>query len=125
MSARRAAFTLIEVLAALVLLGLLAVAIVPLQRTLVVGHARTERCTEARAELVRQLADPGFQLAAGERSVGAQGDLVLRVEALAPRPGQPLLVGRAWWRISVRARGVDQPLAQVVSAWPAAPTAAP
>ncbi|MBA3938948.1 MAG: prepilin-type N-terminal cleavage/methylation domain-containing protein [Planctomycetes bacterium] len=122
---KRRAFTLIEVLAALVLLGLLAVAIVPLQRTLVVGHARTERCAEARAELVRQVADPAFRLTPGERPLGGQADLVLRVEPLALQPGQPLLSGRAWWRISIRARGVDQPLAQLVSAWPAALKAAP
>ena len=125
MTARRAAFTLIEVLAALVLLGLLAVAIVPLQRTLVVGHARAERCAAARAELVRQLTDPGFRLAAGERPVGGQSDQVLRVEPLVLQPGPSLLVGRAWWRISIRARGDEQPLAQLVSAWPAAPQVAP
>lgn len=125
MSVRTSAFTLIEVLAALVLLGLLAVAVVPLQRTLVVGHVHAERCAGARAELARQLADPGFRLIAGDRAVGGQGDLMLRIEPLLRQPGPSLLIGRAWWRISIRAHGEDQPLASVVSVWPAAPSGVP
>ena len=115
MTTRAAAFTLIEVLAALVLLGLLAAAVVPLQRVLIAGHARLDRSTAAQAALARELARPGFKPTAGERPLG---DQVLRCEALAVQPGATLLIGRAWWRLSVREAGAEVPLAQVVSVWP-------
>jgi prepilin-type N-terminal cleavage/methylation domain-containing protein len=124
MTARAAAaFTLIEVLAALVLLGLLAAAVVPLQRTLLAGHARIDRCAAAQAALARELSQPGFRPTAGERPLAGGDSLVLRSEPLAMQPGATLLVGREWWRLSIREPGTAALLAQLVRVWPRAPAA--
>ena len=118
---RRGGFTLLEALAAVVTLGLLAAAVVPLLRQL--GRLSVAERLQAQACL-RTLAPPGEAASAnGQAIAGHPGwrlvlsDLSAGPEA-APPPGSPPAAGPAhrWRLLSIQADASGETLAETLVA---------
>lgn len=104
----RDGFTLLEVLAATVVLGILAVAVVPLTRHLVDDQGRLRACREAR-DLVTGIDPAAFPRAGVATPLEAHAGWWLRSEALTcqtppPIPGQmSVRPAYAWARLVIAA----------------------
>ena len=121
----RTAFTLIEVLAAVVILGLLAAALVPLQLRATARQTRTQDVVAAQAAIAAHMHDAAFRLEAGQTAVSDHPDWTLQVEMISPESGvsNPELLGRRWYRIVIRRRGENAVIAEQIAAFPFAPGA--
>ena len=121
----RTAFTLIEVLAAVVILGLLATAIVPLQLRATARQTRTQDVIAAQAAIAAHMHDAAFRLDAGQMAVPDHPDWTLQIELISPESGvsNPELLGRRWYRIVIRRRGENAVIAEQIAAFSFAPGA--
>ena len=116
----RTAFTLIEVLAAVVILGLLAAALVPLQLRATARQTRTQDVVAAQAAIAAHMHDAAFRLEAGQTAVSDHPDWTLQVEMISPESGvsNPELLGRRWYRIVIRRRGENAVIADGAKIFP-------
>lgn len=107
-------FSFVEVLAAVVLMGILVTAVVPLQRRLLARQNALEDAQVAQQLLAERL-QKRQTLQAGESAISDYPEWLLRIEEL--QPDQSLLVQavpRRWYKLSV-ARRSDQ--AVISSTW--------
>lgn len=99
--------TLLEVLAAAVLLGLLAAAVTPLLQRVGAGRLRSVERIEAAVALVRafdRVPQPFASGNAGSVTIAGHAGWTLHWEPLeraAPAATGSLQVPRAWWRVTV------------------------
>lgn len=119
---RSPAFTLLEVLCALVVLGLVSAAVIPLIRD-------GSRWRSQDDDLVRILAavdllchDPTFRWQATRQPLPGDTPWEYRIEAIPPQMPVGLVgeagVPRSWWRLTVTARGDERILHELVVARP-------
>lgn len=97
-------FSLIEVLAAVMLMGLLVTAVIPLHQRLVARQRLISDALSASQVLAERLRqkDP---LVSGDRAIPDHADWELRIDELQPdQPAMVTAVPRRWFRLVVRRR---------------------